>query len=406
MEKLLLLVHRIPYPPDKGDKIRSHHLLQHLCRHYQVHLGAFVDDAVDWQHVPRLQAQCAASHFVGLHPLWGRVRSLRALARGRALSYDYYRDRSMGRWVDATIAREGIRRVMYYSSPMAQYAASGGDTCRVADLVDVDSEKWREYAAGQGWLMRQLYQREARRLLDHERAIARATDAALFVSAPEAQLFRAMAPESALRIAHYSNGVDGAFFSPFRPYPSPYPAQARVLAFTGAMDYRPNIEAVDWFARAVLPAILKCVPEVWFYIVGARPVALVKRLATLRAVKVTGSVPDIRPYLAHAALCVAPMRIARGIQNKVLEAMAMARPVLVTAQALEGIDAQPGSELLLAHDEGAWVQAVLDHLRKPDNGIGPAARKRVLQSYDWERNLATVSALLERTPQAATRQSA
>ncbi|MBP1202271.1 sugar transferase (PEP-CTERM/EpsH1 system associated) [Duganella sp. 1411] len=395
MEKLLLLVHRIPYPPNKGDKIRSYHLLRHLCARYQVYLGAFVDDADDWRHVPRLQAMCAGSHFAALHPLRARLRSLPALAGGRALSCDYYRDAGLRRWVDDTVRREGISRIVCYSSPMAQYADAHPSARRVMDFVDVDSDKWRQYAAGKRWPMRQVYQREARLLLDYERQVARAWDASLFVSAPEAQLFRTLAPESAARIGHYSNGVDTSYFSPAHQLPSPYPPGARVLAFTGAMDYWPNVDAVSWFAREVLPAIRAAAPDVVFCIVGSRPAPAVQRLAELPGVLVTGTVPDVRAYLAHAALCVAPMRIARGIQNKVLEAMAMARPVLVSPQALEGIDAVPGRELLLADDATTLARAALAYLGAPDPAIGPAARAKVEKMYGWESNLASVSDLLE-----------
>jgi len=401
VEKLLLLVHRIPYPPNKGDKIRSYHLLQHLSSRYQVYLGAFIDDADDWRHVPRLQELCAGTHFAGLHPMFARLRSLTALAAGRPLSCDYYRDAGLRRWVDATVAAQGISRIVCYSSPMAQYASHHGAARRVMDFVDVDSDKWRQYATGRRWPMRQVYQREARCLLAYEREVAAAGDAALFVSAPEAQLFRALAPECAARIGHYSNGVDAEFFSPDASQACPYPAGARVLAFTGAMDYWPNIDAVTWFARDVLPAIRAAAPDVQFWIVGARPGPPVMALATLPGVLVTGTVPDVRPYLAHATLCVAPMRIARGIQNKVLEAMAMARPVVVSPQALEGIDAVPGIHVLLAEHVDAWVTTIIHQLHHADAALGPAAREKVLHRYNWENNLAKVSALLEQYPTTA-----
>jgi sugar transferase (PEP-CTERM/EpsH1 system associated) len=399
MDNLLMLVHRIPYPPNKGDKIRSYHLFQHLARHYRVHLATFVDDADDWQHVPRLEAMAASCHFAPLKPKLARVRSLGALLANRSLSLDYYRDAGLKRWVDDTVRREGITRIVVFSSAMAQYAEAWPDATRVVDFVDVDSDKWRQYAEKKSWPMSMLYAHEARQLLAYERRVARECDAALFVSEPEAALFRTLAPESAARTGHFSNGVDTVYFSPGGAYPSPYAAEGgapvQALVFTGAMDYWPNIDAVTWFAREVLPAVRARHPQAVFYIVGARPASEVQQLAGLPGVVVTGTVPDVRPYVAHAALCVAPLRIARGIQNKVLEAMAMARTVVVSPQALEGIQAEPGRELLLAADAPSFAAAVNQALDRPDPALGLAARATVEQLYGWSSHLAQVCALLE-----------
>jgi sugar transferase (PEP-CTERM/EpsH1 system associated) len=395
MDNLLLLVHRIPYPPNKGDKIRSYHLLKHLAEHYRVHLATFVDDEDDWQHVPRLQALTASAHFAPLHPKKARVRSLGALLGNRSLSLDYYRDAGLRRWVDDTVQREGITRIVVFSSAMAQYAEAYRNATRVVDFVDVDSDKWRQYAEKKSWPMSMLYAHEARQLLAYERRVARECDAALFVSGPEADLFRKLAPESAARTGHFSNGVDTVYFSPEGAYANPYAPDEQALVFTGAMDYWPNIDAVTWFAEAVLPAVRARHPQAVFYIVGARPASEVQELAALSGVVVTGTVPDVRPYVAHAALCVAPLRIARGIQNKVLEAMAMARTVVVSPQALEGIEAEPGRELLLAPDAPAFTATVNAALDRPDAAMGRAARATVERLYGWNSHLAQVCTLLE-----------
>ena len=395
MDNLLLLVHRIPYPPNKGDKIRSYHLLKHLAGHYRVHLATFVDDEDDWQHVPRLKALTASAHFAPLHPRQARVRSLGALLGNRSLSLDYYRDAGLRRWVDETVRREGITRIVVFSSAMAQYAEAYPHATRVVDFVDVDSDKWRQYAEKKSWPVSMLYAHEARQLLAYERRVARECDAALFVSEPEAELFRKLAPESAARTGHFSNGVDTVYFSPEGGHANPYAAGEQALVFTGAMDYWPNIDAVAWFAEEVLPAVRARHPQAVFYIVGARPASEVQELAALPGVVVTGTVPDVRPYVAHATLCVAPLRIARGIQNKVLEAMAMARTVVVSPQALEGIQAEPGRELLLAADAQAFTAAVNGALDRPDAAIGAAARATVEHLYGWNSHLAQVCALLE-----------
>jgi sugar transferase (PEP-CTERM/EpsH1 system associated) len=398
VEDLLLLIHRIPYPPNKGDKIRSYHLLKHLAQHYRVHLATFVDDANDWQYVPHVEALCASSHFAAMQPLLARVKSLGALLKNRSLSLDYYRDAAMARWVKDTVAAHKIGRVLVFSSAMAQYADPYRDARRVIDFCDVDSDKWRQYAEQKSWPMSWLYRYEANQLLAYERQVARDYDASLFVSAPEADLFRQLAPESTARIGHFSNGVDTEYFSPEHALANPYAAGERALVFTGAMDYWPNVDAVQWFAADIFPALRERFGDVRFYIVGSRPAPAVQALAKLPGVVVTGTVPDVRPYIAHAAVAVAPLRIARGIQNKVLEAMAMAAAVVVSPQALEGIEAVPGTDLVLAADGAAFIAAVAALLAGPDSArtaLGAAARARVQARYSWSSNLACIGESLE-----------
>jgi sugar transferase (PEP-CTERM/EpsH1 system associated) len=395
VQDLLLLIHRIPYPPNKGDKIRSWHLLKHLAGQYRVHLATFVDDPDDWQHVPHVEAQCASSHFAALHPLRARVRSLGALATNRSLSLDYYRNAGLQRWVDDTMAAHKIERVLVFSSAMAQYAEKFPQARRVVDFCDVDSDKWRQYADQKSWPMSWLYRHEARQLLAYERQVARDCDASLFVSQPEADLFRKLAPESDAKIGFFNNGVDTDYFSPEPAHVSPYQAGERVLVFTGAMDYWPNVDAVQWFATDIFPQLRAAFPGLRFYIVGARPSPAVEALGKLDGVAVTGTVPDVRPYIAHAKVAVAPLRIARGIQNKVLEAMAMATPVVVSPQALEGIDAEPGTELVLADGAAAFVEAVSNLLSRQADAMGRAARAKVERQYSWPSNLACIGERLE-----------
>lgn len=394
MEHLLFLVHRIPYPPNKGDKIRSYHLLKHLARRYHVHLGTFVDDPDDWQYVDTVKQLCGETHFAVLNARSARLRSIGALGANRALSLDFYCDAGLHAWVKAILAKKPISRVLVFSSAMAQYADDEQLTRRVIDFVDVDSDKWLQYSGKKWWPMSWLYRREGRQLLRYEQQIARNFDASLFVSEPEAQLFRDLAPDSSHKIGFFNNGVDTDYFSPAHRFPSPYQPNEAVMVFTGAMDYWPNIDAVEWFARDILPLVRARHPDAYFYIVGARPSSQVQLLARLPGVRVTGTVPDVRPYLAHARLAVAPLRIARGIQNKVLEAMAMAKPVLVSPQALEGIDALPGRELMLA--EGAdQFAAMASELLQQHDVLGALARKKVETTYGWANKLAVVDALLD-----------
>lgn len=404
MEDLLFLTHRIPYPPNKGDKIRSYHLLKHLAQRYRVHLGTFIDDPDDWRYVDHVKALCGRTHFSRLNPNTARLRSLGGLINNQPLTLGYYRDAGLRAWIERVLNELPVKRVLVFSSAMALYVSQANHLRRIIDFVDIDSDKWLQYAQKKTWPMSWLYRREGRLLLHYERHVAQDFDASLFVSQAEADLFKQLAPESAAKTSFFNNGVDTDYFSPTRSYPNPYPAGDLPLVFTGAMDYWPNIDAVQWFAREILPSVLTQHSDARFYIVGSRPTAAVRALAELPGVVVTGMVPDTRPYLAHARLAVAPLRIARGIQNKVLEAMAMAKPLIASIQALEGIAANVGKEVLLARDSGEFITAVSALLQNPQNNIGQAARTRVLADYTWEGNLKCVEELL--SPEVTLRNTA
>lgn len=403
MEPLLFLAHRLPFPPNKGDKIRSFHLLKHLARTHALHVGTFVDDAADLPHVPTLAAHCAQLHTELISPRSRKLWSLRALATGEALSVAYYRSAAMQRWVDDTIARHGIKKAVVFCSTMAQYLDRHPQVRRVVDLVDVDSAKWSEYAPRHRWPMSWLYRREARTLLDFEAHAVAAADAAYLVTPAEVALFDALAPAQKGRVSAVPNGVDTAFFDPSHAGVSPYGPDVRPVVFTGAMDYWPNVDAACWFAHEVMPRIRAAEPAARFYVVGMNPAPAVRELEKLGWVTVTGRVDDVRPWVAHAACAVAPLRVARGIQNKVLEAMAMARPVVVWDTLSASLDARPGIEFLTAGDVQGYTREVL---RLFDSAvadeIGRAARARIEQTYRWDAALAGVDAWLGTPPQTNT----
>lgn len=406
MKELLFLAHRIPYPPNKGDKIRSYYLLKHLSRHFRVHLGAFVDDPDDWKHVEALSGLVSGElKLLPLQPGAARLRSAQGLISGEPLTLPYYRDGAMQDWVAQLLAAHPVGQAVVFSSAMAQYLEAYPDIRRIVDFVDIDSDKWRQYAGRKAWPMSWVYRREARTLLEYERHIAASFDAATFVSSAEAALFRQLAPECAAHVGYYNNGVNLDYFSPGWEFDNPYPQGVRALVFTGAMDYWANVDAVSWFAREVMPELRRRFADLHFYIVGSRPAPAVLALAG-DGVTVTGGVPDVRPYIAHAALAVAPLRIARGIQNKVLEAMAMAKPVVVSPQALEGISADSPHELLLAEDAAAFVATISAQLTAPDPAIGQAARRCVERLYSWDTSLGGLDALLGVRPDDAANPAA
>jgi sugar transferase (PEP-CTERM/EpsH1 system associated) len=397
MADILFLAHRIPYPPNKGDKIRSWHILEHLARQHRVHLGCFIDDEDDWQHVPFLQSICASAYFQKVSPLQGRLRSLTGLISGAPLSVVYYADKNFDAWVGRTLASQPVESVFLFSSAMGQFMTGRGkpDVPVVMDFVDVDSDKWAQYAKTSRWPMSWVYARESKTLEVYERKLAAIFSAGVFVSEQEADHFRKLAPESRVKIHALNNGVDYEKFSPAVVLSSPFRVPGLKMVFTGAMDYWANVDGVDWFARQILPLVRQKFPDATFYIVGGKPARAVKELERLPGVVVTGSVPDVRPYLAYGDVVVCPLRIARGIQNKVLEGMAMGKAVVATEAAFDGINAQVGPEIAVANSAVDFATQVI---RLADGRLaaemGRLARARIQADYGWKANLAILDKLL------------
>ncbi len=395
---LLYLCHRIPYPPNKGDKIRSFHLLKHLSRNHRVFLGGFIDAVEDLEYTTKLGEWCEDTYFLRLHPRLAKLKSFTGFLTNRALTLPYYYDARMARWIKSVISSERVDTVLIYSSAMAQYVLGHEfvSTQRILDLVDVDSDKWRQYSGKKTWPMSWVYRREADKLFEFERHAAAQLDHSFFVSSKEADLFKQLAPETAYKVGFFNNGVDIEAFSPESDLPSPYPDECQAITFTGAMDYWPNEDAVVWFADEVFPGIRKKHPQAQFYIVGSNPTEQVMSLDFRDGIVVTGFVADIRPYIKHAATIVAPMRIARGIQNKVLEGMAMAKQVVVTSMGLEGIAAKDESEIWIADDVSGFINRIDSILSQGDSTIGDAARNRVCQDFTWGQSLPKVDVQIER----------
>lgn len=395
MAKLIYLTHRMPYPPDKGDKITTFNFLRHLARRNEVYLGAFVDSDADWQHVAKLKEYCAEVKLVGIRPLPGRLWSARALLGSRPLTQAYYTSHELQTWVDATVARHGIGTALAYCSAMAPYLAAPryAHLRRVTHYADVDSEKWKTYAQTHRGLMGYVYAREARTLQGLERRMSSVYDVTSFVSDADAALYRQLAPESAAKVSVIPNGVDTDYFDPAADTASPFQPGSRPIVFTGAMDYWPNADAVAWFASEVLGLIRRELPQTEFWIVGSNPSREVMNLAAIAGVTVTGRVPDVRPYLAHCGAVVAPLRVARGTQNKVLEAYSMARPVLMTGAAANGLLASPFIAAA-THDQPAdLARAVQEALQAPPRFA--AARDYVMANYSWVNAFAQLDRALQ-----------
>ena len=398
MANLLYLVHRLPFPPNKGDKVRSYHLLKHLAEKHKIFLGTFIDDPDDEVYVSTVRDMCADLHVARLTPQVAKMRSLTGFLNGKALSLGYYRDAGLAAWVGQIRLVNRIDATVVFSSAMAQYALEAAGVSQaptLVDFVDVDSAKWTQYAGQHRWPLAWVYAREGQRLLAYERALALRAQRSFFVTENEVALFQRLAPECADVVEAMGNGVDADYFSPNFLRATPFVGEQVPLVFTGAMDYWPNIDAVTWFVTDVLPALLQTCPHIRFYIVGRSPPPAVQALASA-AVIVTGTVPDVRPYLQHAAAVVAPMRIARGVQNKILEAMAMARPVVAAQECVAAIDAVWGEELIPAATAADYIQSVQTLLRQPAHAatVGAAGRRCVVRRYSWAAHLAGIDRYL------------
>ena len=391
--EVLFLAHRIPYPPDKGDKIRSWRLFQRLTERYRVHLACFIDDPHDWRHTEYLQSLCESAVFVSLDPKLAKAKSLIGLFTGEALSNQYFRSDEMMRAVDA-IRRRPLAAEIVFSSTMAQYVRTEvGARPRIVDFCDADSEKWRQYAEEASAPLSWLFKREADKLAHAETSIINWADLTLAITEEEAGVFNHRGGVNK-SVQWWSNGVDADYFDPALKLPPI--TDAVDIVFTGAMDYAANIEAVLRFVENAWPKVLKTAPQASFAIVGARPAKAIRALQRQEGIIVTGRIDDVRPWLAQAKLVVAPMRVARGLQNKVLEGMSMAKPVVATPEAATGITFAGREALCIEDNADAMAARIVELLGDPEERrrIGEKARTAVVSDYGWDVQLDRFEQLL------------
>lgn len=383
MPRALFLSHRIPYPPDKGERVRAYHEIEALAGAFDVTVASLSHDAADGDHVEGLVHLTDQIIMAPAGGKRGLVRGLWQLARGRSVTEGYFASPAMSALVaeDATTGPYDL--AFGYCTSVLPLLMQVPARVKVLDFVDVDSAKWDDYARSAGWLKRQVYRREAAGVRRLERRAVDECDAVFVVSPREAELIEG--PRE--KIHPVVNGVDTSYFDPGETGPGD---DEGGLVFTGTMDYKPNVEAVVWFVRNVFGKLKAEFPELTFDIVGRDPTPAVRQLSAVEGVTVTGSVPDVRPYLKKARVAVVPLTIARGIQNKVLEAMAMGKATVLSKQALEGIEATPGESVLTAEDEDQWTRAVVHLLEEKDRRklLGERARQVVVDAYSWEARLA------------------
>lgn len=382
---VLYLAHRIPYPPDKGDKLRAFHFLEHLAVRHRVWCACFVDDPRDLNYVEPLSRLVSRLAVVRLRRGPAVFRGLRGWIAGQSITASYLRHPAMIRILTAWSREVTFDRAVAFSSGMCPYLSHVSAARRVADFCDVDSAKWAAYADGAPWPAQRIYRSEAGRLRAHERRWARRCDATVVVSKEEASLIAGAAPD---RLHVVGNGVANRSRQATPEIvdtTAGFVHRSPVVGFVGEMGYRPNVEAVVWFAHRCWPAIRADFDDAIFRIVGRRPARAVRRLARLNGVEVTGEVPDAAAYVRDFDVSVAPLRIGRGVQNKVLEAMAAAKPVVLTRAAATGIDARDGVHWRIADEPGDFVRQVTELLSKPGERrrLGTAAAAFVHRHHRW-----------------------
>ena len=390
--QILYLAHRIPYPPNKGDKIRSFHHVQHLSKNHTVHVACMVDDDEDLGYVSPLRDICESVYAVHQSKITMKGKSLLALVSGAPLSVGSYHSRQFQDHVNTVLSTQKIDLILMFSSVMAQYVQRVSDIPKVMDFVDVDSEKWKMYVGFHRFPLSWLYQLESRRLAQYEADVARSCDCSILVTEEEAESLSKRVGDR--RVTAVANGVDLSFYSS-NGGQSP-PSNSPCLIFAGAMDYFPNIDAVRYFSSEIFPHIRESLPGVQFLIVGRNPPGTVSELGAQPGISVIGGVPDMRPYLEQAWVSVAPLRIARGIQNKVLEAMAMGIPVVGTSSAFEGMRVKEGDGIRIGDNPSQFASEVLTllgdtHLRQECSG---QARGYVERCHRWEDHCSRLDSLL------------
>ncbi len=405
--EILFICHRMPFPPDRGDKIRSHHILKRLARIAPVHVACFADSDADMAEEVELAALAASYRLVRrTKPLV--LAGLQGLARGCSISKTAFEDPALASYIRQLLASGKIGTIYLFSGQMGQYVPQDFTGRLIVDFVDVDSAKFDAFGMQKQGFRGWVDAREGRRLRLEEAALAERADVCLLVTHQEVELFVSRLPSDLrhsvdVRVLH--NGIDSVFFDPglVNPEVALQAVPGPRLIFTGQMDYRPNADAALRVVERILPIIRRSLPDASFHVVGRNPTAELLAYHGQDGVHVWGQVEDIRCWIKAADIALVPLEIARGVQNKVLEAMAMALPIVLTAASALGIDAQADHHFVLAETDDELAAAVIKLAAYPPRAkaIGLAARRFVAEQQSWQGTLARLAAIVSDGQRAA-----
>ncbi len=387
--RIFYVCRRVPFPPDRGDKIAAFNEIRHLAARHEVHVFCLGDGAPDLANISGLQPYAKSVTAAPVDELTIKLRALGALLTGQPLSVAALNEARLHRAIRWKFSELRPDLIIVYSCNVAQFAEHFSGVPRIMHFGDLDSLKWRQYAERSRPPLQWIYTIEEKRLLAYERRIARTFSHALVHTEFEKRDFERLIPGIAVSVL--GNGVDLDYFRS-----SGEPKEPGSMVFTGVMDYRPNVDAVVWFCDEILPLVQAEIPRANFTICGSRPVPAVRRLAKRGGVTVTGWVPDARPYLDRAEIFVAPLRMARGVQNKLLEALAMGLPCVASTAAWRGTVVADGEGILAADDPGDFARHLVELLQDGTRRAKMARRARAAAeaNYPWEAQLARLDEVI------------
>jgi len=387
--RIFFVCQRVPFPPDRGDKITTFNEIRHLSAQHEVHVFCLGDGRRDLDNIPGLSDYARSVTAVPLNGRASKLRAFTALIAGRPLSVAAFAEPELHGEIKRKFIKLKPDLIMVYSCNVAQFADHFPQVPRIMQFAELDSSRWGQYARRSPIPLRWIYSIEQRRFFAYERRIAHSFSHALVCTAFEQRDFERLIPGVAVSLV--GNGVDLDYFRPMGDAKRP-----GSIVFTGVMDYLPNIDAVVWFCDEVLPLIHAQMPEASFVICGSRPARAVRRLAKRQGVSVTGRVPDTRPYLDSAEVFVAPLRMARGIQNKLLEAMAMGLPCVASATAASGTVVAEGGGILAADEPEEFAEHVLHLLREEKFRCDMARKARAAAeaNYRWDVQMASLDRVI------------